>query len=104
MCFNCVIKFNIVELQVLPSNYTIVGTNNSNITVSCSIKNNIPGSKIISWIKNGEVLSWSDSNILNLTFLLTTEVYKQNITCKADLGCINMSLERDVKFRVNCKY
>ncbi|CAC5385923.1 unnamed protein product [Mytilus coruscus] len=94
-------NLNIVELQILPNDTTIVGSNGSTVTVTCLIKNNIPGAKNISWLKNGQLVSSNASNILTVTFLLTTEVSKQNLKCKADIDCIDMPLEQDVKFSVN---
>lgn len=96
-------KYIIVELLVLP-NDTIAGTNGSTVFVTCSIKNDIPGGKTISLIKNGIIVISNNSNILTAPVLLTTDVYNQNFKCKADLDCLDMSLEQDVKFSVTCEY
>lgn len=93
----------IVELLVLP-NATIAGTNDSSVVITCTIKNDIPGMKTISLIKNGIIVSSNNSNILTTTVLLTTYVYNQNFKCKADLDCLDMPLEQDVKFSVTCEY
>lgn len=103
VCFYSVKKFKFVELEILPSE-TIVGTNGSTINVTCSLKNNVPGPKKISWIRNGKLVSSNISNIITVTFLLTTKVHEQNLKCIADLDCINMPLEREIKFNVTCKY
>lgn len=94
----------IPELVILPNDNTIVGTNGSTFTVTCSINNTIPGTKNISWIKNGKIVNSSTSNKLSLTFSLTKEIDEQNLTCKAVIGCIGMPLERVVRFNVTCKY
>ncbi|VDH98878.1 Hypothetical predicted protein [Mytilus galloprovincialis] len=96
--------FNRLELVILPNDNTIVGTNGSTFTVTCSINNTIPGTKNISWIKNGKIVNSSTSNKLSLTFSLTKEIDQQNLTCKAVIGCIDMPIERVVRFNVTCKY
>lgn len=103
VCFYSIITFNFVELEILPSE-TIVGTNGSTVNVTCSLKNNVPGAKNISWIRNGKLVSSNTSNIITVTFLLNTNVHEQNLKCKADLDFIDMLLEQDVKFNVTCKY
>lgn len=104
VCFDIVLNLFIVELQILPNDTTIYGTNGTTVTLTCLIKNNIQGTKNISWLQNGQFVNSNASNILTATFLLTTEVRKQNVKCVVDIDCIDMHLEQNVKFSVNCTY
>lgn len=88
----------------MPNTNIIVGSNGSTVTLQCLTTSTYPITITITWINNGTTLISDQSNILNLTFLLTKEVHEQILTCQAVIDCIALKLEKEAQFNITCKY
>lgn len=65
---------SIVDISIIPNESKVITRpEGSTITLSCLFPSNVPGFKTISWILNGTIQHAKDTNILNLTVMLTLE-------------------------------
>ncbi|XP_071173650.1 nephrin-like [Mytilus edulis] len=97
---NCTL-LHLEDISIIPNESKVITRpEGSTITLSCLFPSNVPGFKTISWISNGTIQHAKDTNILNLTVLLTLDLNGQNQSCRGLVHCINMSFESVIQFNV----